>query len=84
MDDIPKGKGKPDPYGINLALKKLKACQAVYIGDSLDDLISAKKAGLKFIGVLPANITTSNLKNLFKKYKADKIVSNVNKIMGDL
>ncbi|MFH1227796.1 MAG: imidazoleglycerol-phosphate dehydratase HisB [Planctomycetota bacterium] len=44
MDDV-EGRQKPDPYGINLALKELNIRRAVYAGDNIDDIKSAVSAG---------------------------------------
>jgi phosphoglycolate phosphatase-like HAD superfamily hydrolase len=55
MDDVD-GKNKPDPYGINLALKKLNVQRAVYLGDNIDDIKSAVSAGVIPIGIIESNI----------------------------
>jgi len=80
-DDLPKGKSKPDPYSINLALKKLGSHNAIYIGDSIDDLKAAKNAKIDFVGVIPRNIPTSKLRNSFEYLGADKIINDVNEII---
>lgn len=45
---------KPDPEGINLALRKLgcSPSASVYVGDSLVDLETAQRAGIPFIALL--------------------------------
>lgn len=45
---------KPHPEGINLSLRKLGCTpsDSVYVGDSLVDLETAKRAGIPFIAVL--------------------------------
>ena len=43
---------KPDPFGINLALEKIGG-EAVYVGDSVDDMEAAKNAKIVGIGVIP-------------------------------
>jgi len=42
---------KPSPDGLNLALKKLNAIRdcSIFVGDSLDDIHSAKNAGLRVV-----------------------------------
>lgn len=44
---------KPSPNSINLALKKLKvrASEAIYVGDSKTDMLAAKAAGVKAVGL---------------------------------
>jgi HAD superfamily phosphatase len=46
MDDVPEGRGKPDPLGIQIAMKRLKATDGWYIGDTVDDMVAAKRAKL--------------------------------------
>jgi phosphoglycolate phosphatase-like HAD superfamily hydrolase len=59
MEDCPSGKSKPDPYGLKLALQKLKRAGGFYIGDSGDDMLAAKAAGLTAIEIPPAGISSS-------------------------
>ena len=54
------GRGKPDPFPLQHALAVLDAVgrtvepeQAVYIGDTGDDMVAARAAGLWAIGVVP-------------------------------
>lgn len=51
MDDVKKG--KPDPEGLRLLLDGLPAKEALYLGDNIDDALSAKRARVPFLGVLP-------------------------------
>jgi len=46
-------KPKPDPHGVRLAMKKLGARRAVYIGDIPDDMRAARGAGALPVAVLP-------------------------------
>lgn len=50
---------KPDSKPLLLACKKLqvKPDEAVYIGDALNDILAAKAAGMRFIGVLAGGAT---------------------------
>lgn len=49
------GRGKPDPYGLELALAALgvQPEEACYVGDSVDDQRAARAAGVFPIGVVP-------------------------------
>ncbi|GIV60298.1 HAD hydrolase-like protein [Rhodocaloribacter litoris] len=54
------GRGKPDPFPLQFALAMLDAAgrriqpeESVYIGDSVDDMVAARAAGLWAIGVVP-------------------------------
>ena len=51
--DEVEGRYKPDPYGLNIALKyfEINNKDAIYIGDSLGDAICAKNAHIDFIAV---------------------------------
>ena len=53
-NDIPRGKCKPSPDGITIALKKLNAtpAEAFYIGDTTIDIQAAKNANVKSVAVL--------------------------------
>jgi len=57
-------RGKPDPEIYELSLKKmnLKSTECIVIEDSVDGVLSAKKAGIKVIG-----ITTSHTADELKK-----------------
>ncbi len=50
MNDVKKQ--KPSPEGVFLSLKKIKSGSAIYFGDTVDDMKSAKSAGCIGIGVL--------------------------------
>lgn len=51
MDDVKRG--KPDPEGLRLLLDGSAKRDALYLGDNIDDALSAKRAGVPFLGVLP-------------------------------
>ena len=50
MDDVKKG--KPDPEGLRLLVNGIPKSEALYLGDNIDDALSAKRAGVPFLGVL--------------------------------
>lgn len=47
MDEVP---DKPDPAGINLVLSRLRATDALYIGDTINDILAALNANVIPIG----------------------------------
>ena len=51
MDDVKRG--KPDPEGLRLLLNGAAPREALYLGDNIDDALSAKRARVPFVGVLP-------------------------------
>lgn len=76
-DDVPPGRGKPDPFGIELALKKMKATNAYYFGDSPDDMQAALKAQTIPIGVLPPS-ASKNLEQLLTLKGAVQVIKDIN------
>jgi HAD superfamily hydrolase (TIGR01548 family) len=50
MDDVKNG--KPDPEGLQLLLDGMPKREALYLGDNIDDALSAKRARVPFLGVL--------------------------------
>ncbi len=68
---------KPDPRVFNKVLEefKVKPSEAIYIGDSLGDAISAKKAGLHFIALMESKIKTrDDFKGLGVDFFADNFL----------
>ncbi|KAG8467052.1 hypothetical protein KFE25_000368 [Diacronema lutheri] len=51
------GKGKPDPFPLTKAMgllgKPVEPSRAVYVGDTGDDMIAARAAGMYAVGVVP-------------------------------
>lgn len=74
-------KVKPDPEGILLALKSLNVLnkdEAIYIGDSMYDYLTAKNASVKFAYV------SFSPRKLFKGCKANYIVNSYKTFLEDL
>ncbi len=80
MEDYPPEKAKPDPYPINLALKKLGRTKAIYVGDSVDDIVAAKRAKIRPIGCIPPKVSAYQLKDLLIKNGAEKVLDNISNI----
>ena len=78
MEDIPSDKGKPDPFGIEKLKQKLKITNAVYIGDTVDDIIASKKANTIPIGIHAGD---EKLESLLVKKGAEYTFSNVNELL---
>ena len=83
MDDIPKNKQKPNPYGLRLVTKKLRVKDAVYLGDAVDDVIMAAKARIKVIGIVPEYMD-SNTKELLLDKGAVAVLDDINQLEGVL
>ncbi|HEX7070482.1 MAG TPA: TIGR01548 family HAD-type hydrolase [Rhodothermales bacterium] len=61
------GRGKPDPYPLELALELTAATglaidprEAAYVGDSVEDVLAARAAGMGSIGVVPPYLDASH------------------------
>jgi HAD superfamily hydrolase (TIGR01548 family) len=78
MEDTPEGKGKPNPFGILLAMEKLAVKRALYLGDTIDDMKAAKAANIIPIGVIN-NGDHENI-NLLQENGARLILNHVNDI----
>lgn len=84
MEDCPEGRGKPDPYSINLALESLGKRKAIYFGDSIDDMKAARRAGIQVIGVLPPDSKSDELPAILRGNGAETILYDINDIEGVL
>jgi HAD superfamily phosphatase len=81
MEDYPPEKAKPDPYPIELALEKIGKQNGVYVGDSVDDIVSAKVAGLRPIGCFPPGLGDKDrLKLRLVNAGAEQVIENVNEV----
>ena len=80
MEDTPEKRGKPHPDGILLALGHLNVRSAVYLGDTIDDIMAAKAAGILPVGVLTAHVSVNDQIRLFKSHGAVHTLNSVNEI----
>jgi len=84
-DDTPKGKRKPDPWGILKAAALLgKRLNYLYVGDLPDDALTAKRAAkkisIKACGFLAVSAMNLEMKKEFKKIKTDYICDNLKEL----
>lgn len=81
MNDVKEG--KPNPEGLLKAIKKMGVNndEAVYVGDNIADLGTAKNAGVGFIGVIPPGSDIEHTTNLLKSEGAGIVLNNVNEII---
>jgi len=80
MEDIPRGKGKPDPYGLKKAMKALRAKRAWYFGDTVDDMKAAAKAGIIGVGILPPRYKGRGMRKLLSENGAVIVIENINQL----
>lgn len=81
MDDLDQDLQKPNPYGIFMIMSRLNPVNTFYLGDTIDDILAAKGARAKAIGVLPPGDKSKNLKKLLKSNGAQIILKNINEII---
>lgn len=84
MEDVPEGKGKPDPFGLQLCLNKLGCKKGYYLGDVGDDMTAAKAANLRGVGVLPPQDKSEDLKKLLQEKGAVEVIKTTNDVMNIL
>lgn len=72
MEDVPKEKSKPNPFGLELIKTRLKVKKGFYFGDMPMDINAAKAAGIRAVGV--------GSKKTLEKYRADTVLDSINKI----
>lgn len=70
MHDVGLSRQKPDSLGLEIIKEKIIADEIYYLGDTIDDMICAQKAGVKAIGVLPPQDKSDDLKALLKSKQA--------------
>ncbi len=81
MEDTPKGKGKPDPYGIKLAMNKIGVEKAFYLGDTIDDMKAALAAQIVAVGILTKNGSQEFQERLLFEHGAKYVLKSANHIM---
>lgn len=74
LDDVKKG--KPDPEGIIKAVRKIGAERAIYIGDTVDDMMAARQAGIDAIG-----ISSSDSDRLLRDAGAVAVFKDINEVI---
>lgn len=78
MEDVEKE--KPNPEGLLKILKKCNASNALYFGDTIDDVKAAVNANIVPIGVLPPSDKSEELKSLLLKNGAKTVIEDINQI----
>lgn len=80
MEDYSAEQSKPNPFPIKLALEKLGLQEAVYVGDSVDDIIAAKRAGIQAIGCIPPGVSPRQLRQLLQRHGAKMVLNKITDI----
>lgn len=66
MDDLPVDRQKPHPLGLEMIKERIITSEIIYLGDTVDDMISANRAEITAIGVLPPQDKSKELVALLK------------------
>ncbi|MFM8659349.1 MAG: HAD family hydrolase, partial [Candidatus Nitrosotenuis sp.] len=82
LEDHPRKLAKPNPKALIMSIDKLHSKSCVYVGDSMEDLMMAKKAnkmGKKviFCGIYGTAENPNSKRKLFEKNKADIILESI-------
>ena len=86
LEDEPRKNAKPNPYGINKAMKRMLMKHAIYVGDSVEDIIMVGKAkeemglDVEFVGVYGASAKPMESRKALKQNGADLVLQSVNKL----
>jgi HAD superfamily phosphatase len=83
MEDA-RGRIKPDPYPLRKAMKELHANRCVYVGDTVDDIEAALRAGCTPVGVVPAGMGNLTDGNALGRKGAVAVLRDVNGIVDVL
>ena len=83
-DDIPHGKGKPDPFGLNLTKEMTISDSYYYFGDTPDDILAAKAAGYTPVGVLPPQDKSEELNQTLQNAGAKFVIDSINNLKSIL
>jgi HAD superfamily hydrolase (TIGR01549 family) len=75
-EDTEKNKPHPDPLIHACELMNVKPKEVIYIGDALVDFLSARQAGIKFIGVLSGGTD----EEIFRKNGVENILKSVKEL----
>ncbi len=83
MEDVERH--KPDPEGLRKICAALPGADAVYVGDTIDDCVAARAAGVRFIGIVaPALPHRDKLTAQFQRGGAAAVIPDVNHLEGVL
>lgn len=86
LEDEPRKNAKPNPYGIRKAMKRILIKHAIYVGDSVEDIIMVGKAkeemglDVEFIGVYGSSATPMETRKALKQNGAEFVLMSVNKL----
>jgi phosphoglycolate phosphatase-like HAD superfamily hydrolase len=86
LEDEPRKNAKPNPYGIKKAMKRMRAKHAIYVGDSVEDIIMVGKAKeemgleIEFMGVYGSSVKPVETRKFLKQKGAEIVLRSVNQV----
>jgi|RhiMethySRZTD1v2_1073278.scaffolds.fasta_scaffold172661_2 phosphoglycolate phosphatase-like HAD superfamily hydrolase len=86
LEDEPRKNAKPNPYGIGKAMERMLTKHAIYVGDSVEDIIMVGKAkeemglDVEFIGVYGSSAKPMETRRALKQNGAELLLRSVNKL----
>ena len=86
LEDEPRKNGKPNPYGIRKAMKRMLIKHAIYVGDSVEDIIMVEKAkkemglDVEFIGVYGSGAKPNETRKALRQNGAGLLLRSVNRL----
>lgn len=82
MNDVPEDRQKPYPDGILKIVDIVQPSETYYLGDTQDDMLAAKTAEVKGIGILPPQDKSETLKQLMSNHQPVVILENTKDIIN--
>jgi HAD superfamily hydrolase (TIGR01548 family) len=86
LEDEPRKNAKPNPFGIRKAMKRMLTKHAIYVGDSVEDIVMVEKAkeemglDVEFIGVYGSSAKPMETRKDLKQNGAELVLRSVNKL----
>lgn len=85
LEDEPREMAKPNPKSLLFSINRLNAKHSLYVGDSMEDLIMAKKVAkmgkkITFCGIYGTSENTRSKIQLFKDQGAPLIIKSINSL----
>ncbi len=86
LEDEPRKNAKPNPYGIRKAMKRMLMKHAIYVGDSVEDIIMVEKAkkemglDVEFIGVYGSSAKPMETRKALRQNGAELLLRSVNRL----
>lgn len=81
MFEVGLDRQKPDPFGLEIIKDKIITEKIYYLGDTVDDMMSAQSAKVNAIGVLPPQDKSEDLEKLLKSKNAMVVLNQATELI---